>query len=525
MKVSNSYDNVDEDVFRSLFENMQLGFSLHEVITDDSGKSINFKFLLVNKSYEKIINKSYDEVVGKTMLEINPDADKKMIEKYCNIGLTGIPAHIEYFSKSFNKYISVNAFSPKIGQFATVFEDITEMKQIENNLKQSKKRLYNVLNNIDAVVFQIDKKGKYIFSEGRELKKNGFKPKEVLGLTCFEVFKKDQNNIDGFRKVLSGEFCKFESEVNGSNFQTSLNPTFDEYGKCDGAIGIAMDITEIKSLEQELIKEKDITEKNSINKTEFIAKMSHELRTPINVVFSAVQLFELYMKNDSVIKKEKYESHLGSMKQNCFRLLRLVNNLIAATKIDSGSYEDHFGNHNIFRFIESIALSVSEYAKQKNIKLTFESNIEDGYISCDIDMIEHIMLNIISNAIKFTKDIIIISLTKRDNNIIIMVKDNGKGIEIEKHELIFERYKQASNLFIRENEGIGIGLYLTKMLIEMHGGNISVKSDRGRGCEFIIELPIKVKIDKDDEVNNINYDFDKEAFIGKMNVEFSDIYK
>lgn len=393
--------------FRSLFENIQLGFALHEVITDDNGEAIDFKCLLINKSYEKLMNQSYDEVVGKTMLEINPAADKEMIKKYCSVGLTGIPIHFEYFSKSYNKYLSVNAFSAELGRFAAVFEDISE----------------------------------------------------------------------------------------------------------------------IKNLEKELIMAKDIAEKASVTKSEFIANMSHELRTPINVVFGAIQLFELYLRSDSVVKKEKYETHLASMKQNCFRLLRIVNNLIDTTKIDSGFYEPSFDNHNIVELIESISLSVSEYAKQKHINLTFQSTAGDLYIACDIDMIERIMLNLISNAIKFTKDMINIRVIKCDNTIAIIINDNGEGIEQDKQKIIFERYKQASNFLNRENEGSGIGLSLTKTLIEMHGGSISVKSDYGKGCEFKIELPIKAKISEVKKAKNTNYISDNERFIEKMKVEFSDIYK
>ena len=111
------------------------------------------------------------------------------------------------------------------------------------------------------------------------------------------------------------------------------------------------------------------------------------------------------------------------------------------------------------------------------------------------------------------------------NNVVIVVKDNGKGIEKDNHQFIFERYKQASNLFTRESECSGIGLSLIKTLIEMHGGSISVESNYGNGCEFIVKLPIRVEIGGEMERNNINYISDNERFIEKMKIEFSDIYK
>lgn len=283
--------------------------------------------------------------------------------------------------------------------------------------------------------------------------------------------------------------------------------------------GTHSDITYRKEMEQQLKEAKEVAEKTSIKRSEFIANMSHELRTPINVNLSAIQLFELYIKNDWNLGKEKISEYVKAMKGSCLRLLRLVNNLIDTTKIQAGFYKPLFNNHNIVDVIQRISLSVSEYTKQKNIKLIFHTEVEEILMICDIDIIERIMLNVISNAIKFTDNCVNIDIYNRVNTVIIVVKDNGIGIEEENKALIFERYKQVSKLFTRENEGSGIGLALTKSLVEIHGGNINVKSEYGKGSEFIIELPIKYNTSR--EV--IPHDNDNYKFIEKMNVEFSDI--
>ena len=289
--------------------------------------------------------------------------------------------------------------------------------------------------------------------------------------------------------------------------------------------GTHSDITGRKLMEKELKEAKDNAEKASIKKSEFIANMSHELRTPLNINLSAIQLFELYFNNDWDLGKEKISKHMKSMKQNCLRLLRLVNNLIDTTKIEAGFYEPNFNSYNIVDVIERIALSVSEYAKQKNINLTFNSDVKEKSIICDIDMIERIMLNLISNAIKFTNNCIDIDIFDRDLTVVITVKDNGIGIEADNQNIIFERYKQVSKLLTRETEGSGIGLALTKSLVEMLGGNINVKSEYGNGSEFIIELPVKQHISEKFILANVNYDIDNDKFNQNMNVEFSDIYK
>ena len=127
-----------EEKFRHLFEHMTDGFALQEVLTDENGEPIDFKYLLINRAYEKIMNQSHEQVVGRTIKEINPSADEVMIKAYGNVGLTGEPIKVEYYSKTFCKYFRVYCFSPKKGQFACVFEDVSERKKAELDLIEAK---------------------------------------------------------------------------------------------------------------------------------------------------------------------------------------------------------------------------------------------------------------------------------------------------------------------------------------------------------------------------------------------------
>lgn len=194
------------------------------------------------------------------------------------------------------------------------------------------------------------------------------------------------------------------------------------------------------------------------------------------------------------------------------------------TKIDAGFYEPNLTYQNIVYIIESISMSVSDYANQKNINITFDTEIEELFINCDVDMIERIMLNLISNAIKFTKDSVDIHIYHEEDKVIISVKDNGIGIKKDDQGKIFERYKQVDELFARKNEGSGIGLALVESLVKIHGGSVSVKSDFGSGAEFIIKLPIAQDISEKFIQNSALYNDYNDKFIEKMNVEFSDIY-
>ncbi len=261
-------------------------------------------------------------------------------------------------------------------------------------------------------------------------------------------------------------------------------------------------------------------------KTEFFSNISHELKTPLNIIFSTTQLLPLYIKNDNEnFEATKINNHINIMKQNCYRLLRLVNNLIDITKIDSGFVELNLQNKNIVDVIENITLSTVEYAKSKSRKIIFDTNVEEKIIAFDPEQMERIILNLISNAIKFTKpnDEIEVKIYAGVDNIIISVKDTGIGILKEKQEMIFERFRQVDHLLSRRHEGSGIGLSLIKSLIEMHDGKISVKSEYGKGTEFIIELPIKT-ITEEENIYIVD-DLAQQTNVEKIHIEFSDIYE
>jgi signal transduction histidine kinase len=259
-------------------------------------------------------------------------------------------------------------------------------------------------------------------------------------------------------------------------------------------------------------------------KSEFITNISHELRTPVNVIMGALQLIEL---KDSTFKtpasNENADKYFKIMKQNCYRLVRLTNNLIDITKIEAGFSEIELRNHNIVQVIEDITLSVAEYVKSRDLELQFDTDIEEKIMAVDADKLERVMLNLLSNAVKFCKagDKIYVNLQNGNENVKIIVKDTGIGIPEDKQHIIFERFRQVDSSLSRHHEGSGIGLSLVKRLVELHEGKISVRSSPGEGTEFSIELPVK-KIHE--EVFLPPTPNASQEGVQKMIMEFSDIY-
>ncbi|OGO82213.1 MAG: hypothetical protein A2Y18_01240 [Clostridiales bacterium GWD2_32_19] len=277
--------------------------------------------------------------------------------------------------------------------------------------------------------------------------------------------------------------------------------------KISGIMGVVFDITEMKKISSELVE----VVKQEKKKNDFFSNISHEIRTPINVVLTTLQVIEQ--------TGEFEDKYLKILKENGYRLLRLVNNLIDITKIEAGYYNLNLGNYNIVNVIEEISISVVEYAKANGIDFLFDTDIEEKIIACDPEKIERIMLNLLSNAIKFTPKGGKIEVVIKDEgtNILISVKDTGVGIEKGKIETIFQRFVQVNNSLIKQKEGSGIGLALAKSLVELHNGELWAESETGKGTTLFMRLENKkLKGIKESEL---------ETNMKNINIEFSNIHK
>jgi PAS domain S-box-containing protein len=287
------------------------------------------------------------------------------------------------------------------------------------------------------------------------------------------------------------------------------------------------DVTEKKRAEERrLLMEKTI-EYDKL-RTEFFANMSHELRTPLNILLSSLQLINLYISRDERTSLSTIKKYSAIMKQNCYRLLRLVNNLLDITKIDAGFYKLNLANHDIVKVVEEITESVAEYIKEKSIEIIFDTDVEEKILCFDEDIIERIILNLLSNSVKFTKagGKIEVNIHELSDSINIRVKDTGSGIPKNKLDIIFDRFMQVDKTLSRESEGTGIGLALVKSLVEMHEGSITVKSKLGEFTQFDIILPDRILCnEKHGERKKAAAETDlNHKKVERMNIEFSDIY-
>lgn len=272
------------------------------------------------------------------------------------------------------------------------------------------------------------------------------------------------------------------------------------------------------------IKYKEIKEIEKA-KSQFFANLSHEIKTPINIIYSCIQLLDINKKNGEKSLSDAYNKYEHTLKQNCYRLLRLVNNLVDMTKIDSGYMKLIFINCEIVSLVEDITLSIVPYVESKNINIVFDTYIEELKIRCDPESMERVILNLLSNAIKFTDNNgnISVFIEADEKYVFIRVKDDGIGISEDIREEIFNRFVQEDKSFNRKKEGSGIGLALVKSLVELHDGEVYLEKV-SKGSEFVVKLP-NIKIDEELDVYNKVMDAESKPLVQRIHIEFSDIYE
>ncbi|NGT03871.1 sensor histidine kinase [Clostridium perfringens] len=546
-------------------------FNFEEILESCPMEYIYGKLKNKDSSDLFVLKSSIKEFNSKLLSEVlGSDIDFKTIFSKSNI-------HGEGYYKDLKENLSLKLLN---NDYVIIWFSqylLEKYNKLEINLKKEKDMLDLFLDSLTDYVFFKDIDGRYINCNKAFENKVGIEKKYIIGKTDKDIFfddpikaetfiKTDREVINSREKKVYGEEWGFECE-DGYLEETVKSPYFDENNEVKGIIGLTRDISYKKAIEYRLkkndkmffevfnylddvviIKEGEKTiyvnhafeklyglnckelykeKSNEMEKLrmEFFANISHEFKTPVNLIYSALQLLELKLKNNIDRDEDSYINYIKMAKQNVFRLLKLINNLIDSTKLEAGFFNVNIKNHDIVSCVEDITMSICGFAEKNKISITFDTEEEEKIIAFDLNHLERILLNILSNAIKFNRENgnidVYMSFDERYAN--ISIKDTGIGIQKDKIDLLFHRFKKINNRLTKVNEGSGIGLYIAKELVKINGGEMIVNSELGEGTEFIIKLPIK-KVESEvlDEIALTSCERENREELYK--VELSDIY-
>jgi len=440
--------------------------------------------------------KSLNEFIDK----IHPDDRTKMMESWSSHKLDNLLWKEEFrlvLSNGTQRHIKgsgINAFSED-GHLKTLgtLTDITHEKELVQSLKEALDTARNnhakaqsLLSVIPDLYFVFDKDGYFrdfhTESEARPL----IKPEFFLNQPVDKVLPPELATLTN-EKIKSTLLLKkmetYTYALNNQIFESRMVPYMD-----DMVITIVRDITQAKAIEKELLTAKEKAEESDRLKSSFLANMSHEIRTPLNGIMGFAELLQ-----SEDILPENRNFYLDLILQSGQQLLGVINDVLEISKIETGQISLYKTNINIKELITSLLAIFEIRATEKKIKL--KTSLPKIYtqhtINTDLQKITQIFNNLLGNAIKFTRinGIITFGYKTIKSEYCFFVQDNGIGIDSKYHQLIFERFRQAENDSQADKSGSGLGLSISKSLVELMGGRIWVESEPGKGSTFFFTLP------------------------------------
>lgn len=286
---------------------------------------------------------------------------------------------------------------------------------------------------------------------------------------------RDLNLHEAFRKALEdNEFSDLKLEIPGAaekrKYDVHIAPI--ELDDEKSAIGVFYDITQIEHLERV--------------RQEFFSNISHELRTPLTSILAFVETLE----DGAIEDEENNRRFLGVIRRNAERMHRLIDDVLELSSIESGIIEINSKQISLAPLVREVFTNLSNKAQERQIKLINQVS-DDTEVFADAVRLEQMLTNLIDNAVKFNRESgsVIVSFSKNVTKDLISVTDTGEGISGEHLQRIFERFYRTDRARSREIGGTGLGLAIVKHLARLHGGEISVSSNVGKGTDFSIELP------------------------------------
>lgn len=378
--------------------------------------------------------------------------------------------------------------------------DITYRRKLNSDLDINKAQLSGIVSSaMDAIVTVNSKQEIEVFNPAAE-KMFGYSLNEIIGKSLDNLIPMPHRInhkllVENFGKTgetfraMSGSLDVHGIRKDGEIFPIEVSISHLEIENNRYYTAIIRDIALRKKAEAELIKAKVMAEESDKLKSAFLANISHEIRTPLNGIMG----FTAILNDDSLTKEERHE-YINILEKSSNRLLNIINDILDYSKIEAGSQEVKISEVNINEKIKEVYKKSLPLCAKNLVELSYELGLDDSeaYVLTDREKLVSALYKLIDNAFKFTKNgSVEIGYKKKMDNLEFYVKDTGIGIDKDKQDVIFDKFRQGSESLTRDYEGAGLGLTIAKSYVELIGGKIWVKSDVNYGSTFFISIPYK----------------------------------
>jgi PAS domain S-box-containing protein len=539
-----------EKRYRNLFNSMDEGFCIVDMLFDEHDKPVDYRFLEINPAFEK--QSGLHNAVGKRILEIIPDLEKDSIEAYGKVAVSGESIRMVSEARGLARWFDIYAFKfggPESSRVALLFSDITARKQAEQTLSQlnakleqhvqvrtaqlsqsnvdlkaliaakellreSEERLLTVAENLTEGLVIASIEGDFIHWNRASLNMHGFASmEESMGrLANFNKLVEIKTLAGAdlpydqwpMSRALRGELvrnCELRIRRTDTGIERVLSysgTSVRDSASKQSAFLIVSDVTERKRAELELLELNESLELRVLERTktlvdvdrrkdEFLAMLSHELRNPLAALANATELLSL-QKNEAPLQVQAR----SIIERQVGQLKNLVDDLLELSRITTGRVRLRKERIAVTGFVEMALDTVQPLIAKRRHELTVSLPPQLILLHADAARLEQVLVNLLTNAAKYTEDggHLWLSVEQEDAAMVLRVRDTGIGIDPELLPHIFELFTQADRAIDRSQGGLGIGLCLVQRLVEMHGGSVEAHSVLGQGSEFVVRLPL-----------------------------------
>jgi len=499
-----------DERYKMLIENQEEGLCIVD---------LNEFFIFVNPAAEKIMDVASGNLINKSVAEFVSKEQFEIIQNHTKTRLSGIKStyEIEIISKlGVEKSIQISSLplyddNQQVYAVFSVFRDITAYKNADKLLQQSIMRKQAILKAIPDLMFIYDKDGVFTNFWASDTSILLIEPDKIIGSNIKEIF--PENFASTILQTISE--CLLTGDVKTIEYDLVINGEKNYYEARHvpvnevEVLSMARNITERKKHEEELRISTVKAEESDRLKSAFLANMSHEIRTPLNGILGFAEI----LKMDKTISGESRD-FLEIINSSGKHLLSLINDIVDLSKIEAGQLKINPQPCMLNELLSELYLFFDNNTNSK-INIHLRTSLPNHLSEIEIDdvRLKQVLTNLISNALKFTKEgFVEFGYSLKGDVLQFFVKDSGVGFSKDKLQIIFERFRQADEDTTRHYGGAGLGLAISKNLVELMGGAIWAESEIGKGTVFYFNIPylsvnklIEKPIDTFFELNNVDW--------------------